>query len=278
MLIDWPTVFFQIVNFGILIWLLKRFLYKPILRNMDKREQRIADRLEKAREREKEASREQETFRRKSQELEDKRRELIREAEDEAGNKRDELVEQARKEADQMRQSWKEALAREKEAFLRDLSRRAGEAVFQAMDKALADLSDTNLQKQLVVVFAEKLRFIDQETEKRMKEALSDGEPLTLRSAFALSEEGREKIARASREVLGTEPETFETEAGMIAGVALEAGGREISWSVGDYLQQMQQEFDKALEQRPGNFSEASKAEGEEQETQGVPAGQGEVA
>lgn len=274
MLIDWPTVFFQIVNFGILIWLLKRFLYKPILRNMDKREQRIADRLEKAREREKEASREQEAFRRKTQELEDKRRELIREAEEEAGNKRDELVEQARKEADQMRQSWKEALAREKETFLRDLSRRAGEAIFEAMDKALADLSDTNLQKQLVGVFAEKLRSIDEATRERMKESLSDGQPLTVRSAFALSEEGREKIARASREVLGAEPKTFEIEAGMIAGVALEVGGREISWSVADYLQQMRREFDRALEQR----TEASEAEEAEQETEGVPAGQEEGA
>ncbi len=278
MLIDWPTVFFQIVNFGILIWLLKRFLYKPILRNMDKREQRIADRLEKAREREREASREQEAFRRKNQELEDKRRELIREAEEEAGNKRDKLVEQARKEADQMRQSWKEALAREKEAFLRDLSRRAGESVFQAMDKALADLSDTNLQKQLVGVFAEKLRSTDEATRGRMKEALSDGQPLTVRSAFALSGEGREKIVRASRDVLGAEPETFETEPGMIAGVALEVGGREISWSVGDYLRQMHREFDNALEQRAGGFSGAAEAEEVEQETQGLPAGQREGA
>ena len=42
MLIDWFTVVAQVVNFLILVWLLKRFLYKPILDAIDAREKRIA--------------------------------------------------------------------------------------------------------------------------------------------------------------------------------------------------------------------------------------------
>jgi F-type H+-transporting ATPase subunit b len=42
MLIDWFTVAAQIVNFLILVWLLKHFLYKPILDAIDAREKRIA--------------------------------------------------------------------------------------------------------------------------------------------------------------------------------------------------------------------------------------------
>jgi F-type H+-transporting ATPase subunit b len=45
MLIDWFTVGAQVVNFLILVWLLKRFLYKPILHAIDEREQRIAKEL-----------------------------------------------------------------------------------------------------------------------------------------------------------------------------------------------------------------------------------------
>ena len=43
MLIDWFTVGAQALNFLILVWLLKRFLYKPILDAIDAREKRIAD-------------------------------------------------------------------------------------------------------------------------------------------------------------------------------------------------------------------------------------------
>lgn len=48
MLIDWFTVAAQAVNFLVLVWLLKRFLYKPILGAMDAREQRIASQLRQA--------------------------------------------------------------------------------------------------------------------------------------------------------------------------------------------------------------------------------------
>jgi F-type H+-transporting ATPase subunit b len=45
MLIDWFTVGAQVVNFLILVWLMKRFLYKPILHAIDAREKRIAKEL-----------------------------------------------------------------------------------------------------------------------------------------------------------------------------------------------------------------------------------------
>ncbi|MFQ3186924.1 MAG: F-type H+-transporting ATPase subunit b, partial [Marinomonas primoryensis] len=45
MLIDWFTVIAQLINFLVLVWLLKRFLYRPILNAIDAREKRIADEL-----------------------------------------------------------------------------------------------------------------------------------------------------------------------------------------------------------------------------------------
>jgi F-type H+-transporting ATPase subunit b len=41
-LIDWVTVGAQVLNFVILVWLMKRFLYQPILHAINAREQRIA--------------------------------------------------------------------------------------------------------------------------------------------------------------------------------------------------------------------------------------------
>ena len=45
MLIDWFTVGAQAVNFLILVWLLKRFLYEPVLAAIDAREKKIAAEL-----------------------------------------------------------------------------------------------------------------------------------------------------------------------------------------------------------------------------------------
>ena len=48
MLINWFTVLAQIVNFLILIYLLKRFLFKPILRAMAEREKKMVEALNRA--------------------------------------------------------------------------------------------------------------------------------------------------------------------------------------------------------------------------------------
>ncbi len=48
MLINWFTVGAQAINFLILVWLLKRFLYKPILHAIDEREKGIASQLAQA--------------------------------------------------------------------------------------------------------------------------------------------------------------------------------------------------------------------------------------
>ena len=58
MLIDWFTVGAQALNFVILVWLMKRFLYQPILDAIDAREQRIAAELADAAARKAEAARE----------------------------------------------------------------------------------------------------------------------------------------------------------------------------------------------------------------------------
>ena len=48
MSIDWITVAAQIANFLVLVWLLKRFLYRPILDGIDAREAEIANRMQEA--------------------------------------------------------------------------------------------------------------------------------------------------------------------------------------------------------------------------------------
>jgi F-type H+-transporting ATPase subunit b len=63
MLIDWFTVIAQIINFLILVYLLKRFLYKPILNAIDEREKRIASQLEDAAKQKAEAIRKKKSIR-----------------------------------------------------------------------------------------------------------------------------------------------------------------------------------------------------------------------
>ena len=70
MLIDWFTVGAQLLNFAILVWLMKRFLYQPILRAVDAREKHIAQALAQAEADKAQAAQESELFRQRNQAFE----------------------------------------------------------------------------------------------------------------------------------------------------------------------------------------------------------------
>ena len=77
MKINWFTVIAQIINFLILVWLLKKFLYKPVLDAIDAREKKIVSRLEDAKTKKEEAKKEQDEFNEKNKQFDEQKKELI---------------------------------------------------------------------------------------------------------------------------------------------------------------------------------------------------------
>src|SRR3990172_6125549 len=100
MLIDWFTVGAQVLNFLVLVWLMRRFLYRPILNAIDAREKRIAKELADAAAKQAEARDEREEFQSKNEEFDRQRAALLAKATDEANTERQRLLDEARKAAD----------------------------------------------------------------------------------------------------------------------------------------------------------------------------------
>src|SRR5450432_1233116 len=108
MLIDWFTVIAQVVNFLILVWLLKRFLYGPILDAIDAREKRIATELADADAKKAEAQKERDEFQHKNEEFDRQRIALFSKATEEARAERQRLLNDARTAADVLSAKRKE--------------------------------------------------------------------------------------------------------------------------------------------------------------------------
>ena len=116
MLIDWFTVGAQALNFLILVWLMKRFLYKPILHAIDEREQRIAAELADADAKKSEAQKERDEFQHKNAEFDQQRAALLSQATDEVNTERQRLLDAARQAADTLRAKRQDALQREQQS------------------------------------------------------------------------------------------------------------------------------------------------------------------
>src|SRR6202451_3846610 len=108
--INWFTVIAQALNFLILVWLLKRFLYKPILHAIDERERGIAVQLAEAEAKKSEAQKESDEFQHRTEAFGKERVALLKKATDEAKAERQQLIDEARKDADSLRAKCEEAL------------------------------------------------------------------------------------------------------------------------------------------------------------------------
>ena len=113
MLIDGFTVGAQVLNFLILVWLMKRFLYQPILDAIDAREQRIAAELADAAAKQAEAQQERNAFQRKNAEFDQQRALLLNQATDAARAERERLLDEARQVALALRTQQQDALRNE---------------------------------------------------------------------------------------------------------------------------------------------------------------------
>src|ERR1022692_4435567 len=146
MLIDWFTVAAQAINFLILVWLMKRFLYKPILNAIDEREKRIATELANADKKKAEAQKESDEFKHKNEEFDQQRAALLSKATDEAKAERQRLLDEAQTAATAVSSKRQEALRAEELNLRQAIGRRTQQEVFAIARKALTDLATTSLE------------------------------------------------------------------------------------------------------------------------------------
>ncbi|MGO9993548.1 MAG: F0F1 ATP synthase subunit delta, partial [Steroidobacteraceae bacterium] len=242
MLIDWFTVGAQALNFIILVWLLKRFLYKPILNAVDAREKRIAAELGDADAKKTEAQRERDEFQRKSKEFEQQRAALLAKATDEATVERQRLLDDARKTADALSAKRQQGLRADAHNLNRAIRRRTQQEVFAIARKALTDLAATSLDERMCEVFTRHLRAIDGKAKESLGEALKTAsEPALVRSAFDLPAAQRAAIQKALNETFSADVHVrFETAPDLVSGVELSTNGLKIAWSIADYLSSLE--------------------------------------
>jgi F-type H+-transporting ATPase subunit b len=253
MLIDWFTVGAQVLNFLILVWLLKRFLYRPILLAIDAREQRIAQALADADAKQAEAARERDELQHKNEAFDRQHAALLSQATDEAKAERLRLLDEARQAADSLRDEHQEGLLREQQGLHDELARLTRDEVFAIARKTLADLADASLERRMSEVFVQRLRALDPEAKAGLEEALKTASgPVWVRSAFELPAEQQAEIQTAFKETFAADiPARFETAPAVVSGIELSANGHKVAWSIADYLASLEKGVGELLKEKP---------------------------
>jgi F-type H+-transporting ATPase subunit b len=252
MLIDWFTVGAQALNFLILVWLMKRFLYKPILDAIAAREKLVATELANAAKALADARKTEDTFKQRNTAFDGERDAMLKKATDEAQAERLRLLDDARKAAAALNSKLQDAGRSDEDRLRQAIRRRTREEVFAIARKALADLATASLEERLCDVFTRRLRTMDEKAKASLGAALKRATgPALVRSAFDLPPEQCAVIQKAVNETFSADiPLHFETAPNLVSGIELTANGQKVSWSIGNYLDSLEADLDALLKQQ----------------------------
>lgn len=242
---DWFTFVAQLVNFGLLLLLLRLFLYKPVLNVMEQRQRQLTKAWEDVRTAEAAARAEAAELGATRQALESERRNRLMQVEEEANALRRRRLEEAELEATEERARQAARLEAERQALVAGLVRQGGRVIAAELESALRELADSQLDEQAARLFARRLTELPEEQAALLRDPSATP---VITTALAPSAAVRELLTQAVQQVtgVGTEPE-FRTDEGLLFGAALTVGPLRVEASGQRRLAALSAAFESAL-------------------------------
>ena len=250
---DWFTITAQIINFSILLWLLRRFLYRPILAGLDARETRLSNVLAEANAKNEEAFKHQQYLAQKEAKLQQEVKSIIDKARAEAKEEKLKLLDDAKKTADEMLVQKLEIQQRKLLSIQQQILDQNITEVYAIAGNILEALCDITVEQAIVDKFLIRLNTLDNEDHDALLVARKTTNTLVVRTAFTLSEKYKKSIERALFKILNEQKEAsvtinFIRVPKLLAGLEINLGGWEIAWNVDYHLNILQERVSQAIQ------------------------------
>ncbi len=232
------TFLLESINFLVLVWILSRFLYRPVLDVIAKRRAEIEKTVTEAKRTEEEAEALQKRYQGRLAEWQQEQKEahekLSQEIEDEKHRRMDELHDSLAAERDKMRA----AEARRTADLMAQCEQKALQLGAQFASRLLQSAATRELQSKLV---ERVLKALDEMTPERMAEFLgsSDSAPesVSVASAFPLEEAETNSLREQLQALTSTDmPVKFKEDPDLMAGIQVSAGGCVLGLNLRDEL------------------------------------------
>lgn len=234
---SWSTFFVEIVNFLILVWLLTRFFYRPVLRTIASREQHIKDELSRAQQMQATAT---ELTRRYEARLADWEREkmgLRERFEAELATLRATREDELRVSLERERRQAEAAAQMRERDETRRLWQRAAHDASEFAARLLTRFASPALEQRLIAATVEDLDAMPVAGRAALASAVNGNIEATVISRYALDDAQRAAILEAVGKCVGKPPAlTYKQDPALVCGVRIELGNATINANVGAEL------------------------------------------
>lgn len=151
------TFFFQIANFLIIYFILKRFLFGPITEMMDKRTKGIQDSIAEAENRNKEAMELKAEYENKINEIKKERNLIIEEASRKAEERGNEIIKAAEVEAEKIKERGRQEIMRERQKAANELKEQISTMAIMAASKVIEKELNQQAHEEMIEKFIEEV-------------------------------------------------------------------------------------------------------------------------
>jgi F-type H+-transporting ATPase subunit b len=251
MIIDMFTVIAQIINFLILVILLKKFLFNKIIGIIDEREEQVKEQMNNAEQQLKEAEEEIKKQREIRGKMEENWDDNLAQMKKELQAKREKMMEEARQSVNKEEKNWRNSISKQRDAFLKELKQLSCQQVCQISRKVLVDLANERLENQLIESFLQQLEGAkDNDGKEFQLSDLDAKKELEINTAFQLQKKEKEIIIDKLKALLQDGVRVnFKESKDLICGIELRAEGKKISWSIESYLNSLEKSLQKLFEE-----------------------------
>ena len=245
--ISWFEIIAQIINFFLILFILQKLLYKPVIKAMDERQVRIQKSQKEADEKMGNAKELINEYKNKMAEVEDEKSNIINQARIEAKEKKESLLEDYKIEADRKRSSYLKEIQDEKSNFIDNLRKNMGENAVKIASHILEMISSKELEEEVFKSFIEELNHLGENIED--KRTLEDEKNTELYSSRELLDSEKKTIEKTLKGSLkNLETIEFNIDPELVLGYELNLGTYTVHTSIKNYLDTVEDNILKMLE------------------------------
>lgn len=236
--LSWSTFLLEIINFLVLVWILKRFLYRPVLSALEKRRQSIQETLDQAARRQDDAVALERKYQGRLQEWEQEKQQARQSLEAEIQAARSERLRQLQKELEEEREKADAVEQRRQSEMDRHYQQQAHRQAARFAGKILTAVAGPEMDTRLFDLFIDQLQALDEEDISSLRGACRNHqESLKVTSATVLSDEQKQRLQHNLDNLCGKgQSIEYHEDAELVAGLRITLGARVLRLNLHDEL------------------------------------------
>ncbi|HEB78443.1 MAG TPA: hypothetical protein ENI90_07950 [Methylothermaceae bacterium] len=236
--INWTTFVLEIVNFLVLVWLLKRFLYHPVKAMVERRRQEVEARLAEADQARREAEAMKQHYESRLAEWEAEKKKTWEALRQELEAERQRRLQSLHRELEEERRKTEAVWEQEKREWLRHAEEQALQLGAAFVARLLERLADDHLHHRLVALLLRDLEKLPEPEQARIRSSVTDASRIKGISAYPLTDEEQQRLNQILSWILQSQIGfAFEVDPELLAGLRIDLGAYVIRANLRDELQ-----------------------------------------